>query len=150
MQRSVAFRCVGIGLCLWVAVTPVVRAREAGKITWQPDSAAQLKLEGHSLKTWNVWVAEKKKNLVLVQLVHRYVAIDMKEHAAYEVVSGSLKQNGENLETEDPSKDWRAIPSYEWTVRDVGPAELVRVRLGDYGKQVEVQLPHPPDLRWAY
>jgi hypothetical protein len=125
-------------------------ARESGKIVWQPDSEAQLRIDGHSLKTWNVWLGEKKKNLILTLLVHRYLVIDIKEHAVYEVEPDSLKPDGPNLQTEDPSKDWKPIPAYDWAVRDVGPAELVKVRLGDYDKELEVQLPHPPDLRWAY
>jgi hypothetical protein len=32
----------------------------------------------------------------------------------------------------------------------VGPAELVRLTLGDYGRVLEVSLPHLPDLRPFY
>jgi len=42
------------------------------------------------------------------------------------------------------------IPSSDWTQRDVGPAELYRLTLGDYGRVLEVSLPHMPDLRGFY
>jgi hypothetical protein len=32
----------------------------------------------------------------------------------------------------------------------VGPAELIKLTLGDYGRILEVELPHPRDLRYLY
>jgi len=44
----------------------------------------------------------------------------------------------------------RLLATSDWSVRDVGPAELIKLTLGDYGRLLEVELPHPPDLRAFY
>jgi hypothetical protein len=35
-------------------------------------------------------------------------------------------------------------------MHDVGPAESIKLTLGDYGRVLEVQLPHMPDMRAFY
>ncbi len=138
-----------LGLLVFSSSTFTAGARDADTITWKPLEDAQLKLEGRPLKKWNVYAAEKKKNLVLILLGRRYLVIDLKARAVYELAPNP-QQKGQELQTDDPTASGKPLATSEWLVRDVGPAELVRVRLGDYGRTIEVQLPHRPDLRWAY
>jgi hypothetical protein len=42
------------------------------------------------------------------------------------------------------------MPTNAWAVRDVGPAEMIKLTLGDYGRALDVELPHMPDLRAFY
>lgn len=137
-------------LILLSAPIGAVSGHEPEKIVWKPVADAQLKLDGKPLKTWNVYLGEKKKYLVLIQLVRRFLLIDTKARGVYEVKPEDLTGRGKDLESDLAAAMERPIPSSDWIVRDVGPAELVRVRLGDYGRVVEVQLPHMPDLRWVY
>lgn len=109
-----------------------------------------MKLNGRALKTWNVWMAEKKKGLILVLLVRRYLVIDPKEETVFEVSPTAFTKTGNNLESELSFNEWKMIPADNWTIRDIGPAELIRFQLEDYGKILELQLPHLPDMRWAY
>jgi hypothetical protein len=125
-------------------------ARDSGKVVWQPSDDAQMKLNGRALKTWNVWLAEKKKGLILVLIVRRYLVIDTKEETVFEVPPTAFTKTGNNLEGELSFNEWKMIPADNWTIRDIGPAELIRFQLEDYGKTLELQLPHLPDMRWAY
>jgi hypothetical protein len=119
----------------------------AGRVYWRLDETAHLKLEDHIPRTWAVYRADKRKNLVLVLLVHRYLALDLKTRIVYEIDPKSLTAHGEDFESDEPDGIGRTIPTLEWTDRDVGPAERIQVTLGDYGKMLEVELPHPIDLR---
>lgn len=135
-------------LALWVAVlaaAPSVFA--AGRVTWKLDDTAHLKLEDHIPRTWGVYRADKPKNLVLVLLGRRYLALDLKAHLVFEIDPKSLTSHGTDLESDEPDAIGRQIPTLEWTDRDVGPAERIMITLGDYGKTLEVELPHPIDLR---
>ncbi|MGH9776470.1 MAG: hypothetical protein ACRD50_16180 [Candidatus Acidiferrales bacterium] len=127
-----------------------IHAGDSGRIIWKPVSDAQLKLNGHGVVSWNVYRAEKKKNLILIQLGHRWMCIDSAAKSVYELSATEVKSQKENKETDEIPPAGRRIPASDWVDRDVGPAQLVRVRLGDYGNTVEVQLPHPLDLRIAY
>ena len=119
----------------------------AGRVSWKYDETAHLKLEDHIPRTWGVYRADKKKNLVLVLLMHRYLALDLKSRLVYEIDPKLLTPHGADFESDEPDAVGRLIPTLEWNDRDVGPAERIQIRLGDYGKMLEVELPHPIDLR---
>ena len=55
----------------------------------------------------------------------------------------TCKREGSDFESDDLAQESRLIPSTEWTVRDVGPEELIRLRLGDYNRILQVELSHP-------
>ncbi len=44
----------------------------------------------------------------------------------------------------------RVLSTTNWSIRDVGPAEMIKLTLGDYGRVLDVELPHPPDMRAFY
>ena len=74
-------------LCLIVAICIAGSLFAAGRVSWKYDETAHLKLEDHIPRTWGVYRADKKKNLVLVLLMHRYLALDLKSRLAYEILS---------------------------------------------------------------
>jgi hypothetical protein len=140
------------GLSFSLALSAFARGNDAGRIRWKPLDNAQLKLDGKPPLTWNVYQPDKKKqsNLILVLLGHRYLALDTKAKLVYAVFPADLHADGKDFETDDLMQPSRKIPSTEWIMRDVGPAESIKLTLGDYGRVLEVQLPHMPDLRAFY
>jgi len=135
--------------------TAVANLAGESRIRWVPVLVAQLKMDGKIPLKWNIFWPEKTDKrkgpaVVLILLGRRYIALDIKSKQAYSVLPTDLQAQGANFESADLTVADRLIPSTDWSVRDVGPAELIRLTLGDYGRQIEVQLPHPPDLRWAY
>jgi hypothetical protein len=149
MRPSVAIACA---LAFCTAVAPLARANDSGRIRWKLLDMAQLKLDGKPPLKWSVYQPDKKKqsNLILVLLGHRYLALDTTAKTVYVVPLGNLQEEGKDLETDDVIEPSRKIPSSAWTMRDVGPAESIKMKLGDYGRVLEVQLPHMPDMRAFY
>jgi hypothetical protein len=133
--------------CLLCAIYPRARAVAADKLIWKVSDTAQIKLEDRVPKTWGIWTIEKRKNLVLILLGHRYLILDLKTHTVYEIQPNALTKHGDDVETDEPAAIGREIPSSDWVERDVGPAERVLIKLGDYGRTLELVLPHPIDLR---
>lgn len=149
MTRTSLIRLTAaFGLCGAAFVSSGVRASD-DQIHWKPVDQAQVKLEGKTPLAWNVYQPDKKKqsNLVLILLGHRYLAFDMKTKQVYAVFLQDLHAQGKDFETDDVIQASRLIPSSDWEMRDIGPAESVKLRLGDYGRTLEFQLPHMPDLR---
>jgi hypothetical protein len=125
---------------------------DSGRFLWKSVPRAQCKLDDKTPLTWNIYQTEKKKdaNLVLVLLGRRYLALDIKGKVAYYVFPSDLQAKGQDFESGSLFVQSRVLPTSGWTVRDVGPAELIKLTLGDYGHALDVELPHMPDLRAFY
>jgi len=130
---------------------------ETTHVHWTQVSEAQVKIDDKTPLAWNVLQPDKKdkkdkkaSNLVLVLLGHRYLMLDTRARAVYSVPLSQLHAQGADFNTDDLAQESQLIPTSDWTVRDVGPAELVTLTLGDYGRTLQVVLPHPPDLRPFY
>jgi hypothetical protein len=146
-----------IALCAGAGVRADARyfyggAADNGRFLWKSVGRAQLKLEDKTPLQWNVYQTEKKKeaNLVLIQLGRRYVALDIRGKVAYYVFPSDLQAKGPDFESGNLFVQSRLMPTTAWTVRDVGPAEMIKLTLGDYGRALDVELPHMPDLRAFY
>lgn len=124
--------------------------RAGDKIVWKEVEGAQLKLDGRGVDKWKLYLGEKKKNLLVVLLGRRLLALDKKARQVYELPPNVLQAHGKVYESENPASIGRRIPSSEWEDRDIGPAEMLRVKLGDYGSKLELQIPHMVDLRSVY
>jgi hypothetical protein len=125
-------------------------ADESASIHWGTVTEAQVKVDQTTPLTWGVYEAEKKgkpdkklANLVLVLIGHRYLLIDLKAKRVYEVPRKELHAQGDGLDSGDLPAKSRLLPTSDWIWRNVGPAELYRVTLGDYGLMFQLTLPHP-------
>jgi hypothetical protein len=145
-------------ICFWItlAILVIAGARrtsgETDRIRWKSVAVAQVKLDDKTPLAFNVYQPEKKKDarFVLVLLGRRYIELDVKTKQAYSVPLTDLQKNGSDLESENFAVPTRLLATSDWTVRDVGPAEQIKLTLGDYGRLLQVDLPHPPDMRAFY
>jgi hypothetical protein len=124
----------------------------SSRYLWKSVPRAQVKINDKTPLAWNIFQTGQKKetNLVLVLLGRRYIALDIKARVAYSVLLSDLQPKSGDLESGDLFVQSKVLPTDSWTVRDVGPAELIRLKLGDYGIMVQIELPHAPDLRAFY
>lgn len=139
------------------AAGQVGTAGDAGRIHWKLIEFAQVRLDDKAPLKWNVFQPaknnkkdKKESNLALVLVGHRYLLLDTQARLVYLVPVSELRAQGTDFESGDLVQESRIIPTTDWTARDVGPAELYRFTLGDYGRVLEVSLPHMPDLRPFY
>jgi hypothetical protein len=139
-----------IVLALGLGVSWALCAGAADKVIWKPLPQAVLKLDGKAPKTWNVYRAEMRDAWTLVRLWRRYLLIDEREQAVYDVDPQTLKSKGDTLEWSEADKPAKRIEISEWNTRNVGPALRIRFRFGKDGGVLEVQVPRKPDLRPFY
>ena len=125
-------------------------ADAADRVTWKPIDQVILQLNGKAPKTWNVYRAEKRDGWILVKLWRRYLLIDEREQAVYDLDPQKLKAKGEELEWSDTDKPAKAIEISEWSTRNIGPARRIRFKFGSDGGVLEVQVPQKRDLRPFY
>jgi hypothetical protein len=155
--NSIVKLALGICVCFLLVSIPAQAqsVSSAQQIHWTQLTDAQLKLDSKPPLTWGVYQPDKKTkkkgtDLVLVLVGHRYIMLDLKAKLAYVVYAEDIHAQGKDFESDDLAKPSNLIPSSDWTVRDVGPAELIRFTLGDYGRVLDVSIAHPPDLTSFY
>jgi len=127
-------------------------ATEAESIAFKRQATAILKMDGKPVKFWEVYVAKKRGHLVLVQLGRRYLLLDTKEKDVMEIEAGAIRQKSKGNEVEwarSPQSE-KNIESEEWSLRSVGPAVAIKVRLTAEGRVLEIQLPRVPDSGWIF
>ncbi len=120
------------------------------KIVWKPLERATLRIDDRPVKIWNVYAAEKKEHLVLVQLGQRFLLLDTRDRRIFELDSAKLAHKDKDLLWHEADKPAKPLPTADWTVRDVGPARRIRAKLTAEGRVVDVQVPIKPDLRTLY
>lgn len=145
-----------VGVCLAASLSSAgiaSAASDSDRIHWKQVDESEVKLDGKPPIGSNVYLPDKKskkKDVALILLGHRYLLLDIKSRLVYAVFLSDLDKQGDDIETADLAQPSRLIPSTDWTSRDVGPAQLIKLTLGDYNRVLEVELPHPVDLRGLY
>lgn len=101
-------------------------------------------------KQWSVYQDQKNKARVLVKIDSRLLVLNAKTKEVFEIAASQMQEHGKKFQSPDPAATQRALPSTDWDMRDIGPAERIQARLTDENISVEVELPHPLDLRTPY
>lgn len=151
-RHSLLFRSLFVWSALSLATAVFANGGGSGRYLWKSVPAAQIKIDDKTPLAWNIFQTGQKKegNLVLVLLGRRYIALDIKARIAYAVLPADVQPRGADLESGDLFVQARVLPTEKWLLRDVGMAELIKLKLNDYGTTLQIQLPHPPDLRGLY
>jgi hypothetical protein len=156
-RHAVAIAFIALAWLSWGTMA-FAAANDSESIHWESVPEAQVKLDDKTPLAWNVYQPAKKdkkkdkkdSNLALILLGHRYLLLDTQMRTVYEVPLKNLKAQGADFDSSDLIQGSRVVPSADWSFRDVGPAELIQLTLGDYGRVLQISLPHPPDLRPFY
>lgn len=121
----------------------------AGKpIIWKANDRAILKVTGMKPpKSWSILEDEKQKSRVLVQMDNHYVLLNAKTKQAFEMSPSQIRAHGKNYESVNPADSEKPLPSDDWDMRDIGPAERIQARLTTNNVFLDVELPHPLNLR---
>jgi hypothetical protein len=161
--------------CLALLVLALVSSAAAvpEKVLLKSVKLAVLKVDGRPAKIWNVFVSPDQQHRVLLQLGSRFLMLNTNDREVLEVPGDSLRLNGRDIVWDrsrpaaagekkpegeaaakpaatGPVKEETLLASTDWSIREVGPARVIRLRLTAEGRQIEVQLPIQPDLRLLY
>ncbi|MBI3668269.1 MAG: hypothetical protein HY237_00580 [Acidobacteria bacterium] len=122
----------------------------AERMVWKPVERAVLKVDDRPARIWNVYRAEKKDHLLLVQLGRRFLMLDYRAKEIYDLDPAKLERKEKELIWQEADKPAKPLATADWSVRDTGPLRRVRATLSEEGRVLEVQVPTKPDLRTLY
>lgn len=116
-------------------------------ILWKPADQPLLRLDDRPVVEWNVYQPGKKLNPLLVEMNGRYLEIDQQAETVFEVPAAKITKKGADLSWDPADKPDKPLDTSNWIVKDVGSAYRVSMKLVAEGHVLDVQIPHPMDLR---
>ena len=132
-------------LCL--AIASAARTADKDRILWKSIPNAILQVDSRAPKLWNVFRPGKKVDPLLLQLGSRYLVIYVRNMEAYELKPEQLEHKGEDLLWRESDKPAKPLPTSDWSIKDVGSASRILLKLADEGRVINIEIPQMPDLR---
>jgi hypothetical protein len=125
----------------------VSRAADKERIVWKSIPNAILQVDSRAPKLWNVFQAGKKFDPLLLQLGSRYLVIYVRNMEVYEIKPEQLERKGEDLLWREIDKPAKPLPTSDWSIKDVGSASRILIKLAGEGRMINIEIPQMPDLR---
>jgi hypothetical protein len=143
---SVILLILMIGAALFAA--PAYAADKDKPVTWKPITQALLRVNDQPVKNWNVYEQNKKGDPLLLAMGDRYLLIQVHERKIFEIAPAKIDHKGAELLWDPATLPAEPLATSEWLIKDVGFAYRLGVRLVAENRVVDLQLPHPMDLRY--
>src|SRR5580704_15617752 len=122
-------------------------ASDKEKIVWKPIPNAILQVDSRAPKEWNVFQAGKKFDPLLVQIGFRYLVVYVRNMEAYEIKPEQLEHKGDDLLWRETDRPAKPLATTDWSIKDVGSASRILLKLADEGRIINIEIPQMPDLR---
>jgi len=146
-MREISLRRAGMFAALLFALAASSPAAEKEKIVWKSIPDAILQVDSRAPKIWNVFQAGKKFDPLLLQLGSRYLVIYVRNMEVYEIKPEQLEHKGEDLLWRETDRPAKPLATTDWSIKDVGSASRILLKLADEGRIVNIEIPQMPDLR---
>lgn len=119
-------------------------------LEWKQADAALLRIDDHPAADWNLYEVNKKNELLLLKINARFLLVDVPSHQIFEVDPAKIEHKGSDLLWDPANRPQKPLETSDWLIRDVGDAYRFRARLVAENHLLDVQIPHPLDLRNIY
>ena len=146
-MRRFGLKRLGILSILLLLLTTNSRAADKDKIVWKSVPNAILQVDSRAPKLWNVFQVGKKFDPLLLQLGSRYLVIYVRNMEVFELKPELLEHKGEDLLWRETDKPAKLTATSDWSIKDVGSASRILLKLADEGRMINIEIPQMPDLR---
>jgi hypothetical protein len=116
-------------------------------VAWKPADQPMLRVDDRPVTDWNVYQEAKKNNPLLVAMGNRYLLIDQQKRQIFELDATKIAHKGTDLYWDPADRPAKPLETSGWIVKDVGLAYRVSAKLVAENHVIDVQLPHPLNLR---
>ena len=117
-------------------------------VAWKPIQQALLRVDDQPVKAWNVYLENKKGDPLLLEMGNRFLLIEVHERKIFEIAPAKIDRKGVNLLWDPADRPAEPLATSDWIIRDIGFAYRIGARLVAENRVLDLQLPHPMDLRY--
>ena len=105
-------------------------------------------MDDQPVKNWNVYQENKKGDPLLLEMNNRFLLIQVHERKMFELSPAKIEHKGNELLWDPASLPSEPLATSDWIIKDVGFAYRIGARLVAEKRVLDLQLPHPMDLRY--
>ena len=117
-------------------------------VAWKPIQQALLRIDDQPIKDWNIYQETKKGDPLLLAMGNRFLLIEIHNRKIYELPPAKVGHKGADLLWDPAGRPADALAVLDWMIKDVGFAYRIGFRLQAENRVVDLQLPHPIDMRY--
>ena len=147
-SRVAIWRAICISIVISFLSGSTFAADKDKAISWKPVTEALLRVDDQPVKNWNVYEENKKGDPLLLVIGNRFLLIQVHERKIFDLPPSKMERKGTALLWDPASLPTEPLATSDWIIKDVGFAYRVAVRLVAEKRVLDLQLPHPMDLRY--
>jgi hypothetical protein len=115
----------------------------AEPLVWKTVVSAILRVNDEGIKEWDVFQIETKDDRFLLQLADRFLLVDAQEKQVFELVPATVHRSDPDVLWDPADRPAKPLATSSWLVRDVGPAQRIKMHLDAEDRTLDLQIPHP-------
>ena len=119
-------------------------------VAWKAVEQALFRVDDQPVKNWNLYQENKRNDPLLLQMGHRFLLIQVHDRKIFELAPAQIEGKGPELLWDPARRPREPLATSDWIIRDVGFAYRISARLAAENSVLDLQIPHPPDLRYIY
>jgi hypothetical protein len=117
-------------------------------VTWKPMKEALLRVNDQPVKNWNIYEQNKKGDPLLLDTGNRFLLIEIHERKVFDLGAPNIEHKGAELLWDRGGLPAEPLATSDWLIKDVGFAYRIDFQLVAEKHLIDLQLPHPMDLRY--
>jgi len=117
-------------------------------VTWKRIRQALLRVDDQPVKNWNVYQQNKKGDPLLLEMNNRFLLIQVHDRKVFELSPAKIERKSNELLWDPAGLPAEPLATSDWVIKDVGFAYRIGARLVAEKRVLDLQLPHPMDLRY--
>ena len=149
LWRSICFSAVVLLVSGGLTVGELGFSADKGKsASWKPIKEALLRVNDQPVKNWNVYQENKKGDPLLLEMGNRFLLIEVHERKVFDLPGDKIERKGAELLWDPAALPAEPLATSDWLIKDVGFAYRIAFQLAAEKRLIDLQLPHPMDLRY--
>jgi hypothetical protein len=126
------------------------KPQDAKTTEWKSVAFAIVRFNDEAPQSWNIYHTSKR-GVLLVKLWKRYLLVNVADSQVFDIDPQTVKVQDASVEWSMADTPAEPLEITGWRVRDVGPVERIRFRLGkNPGHILEIQVPLLPGGKPAF
>ncbi len=115
-------------------------------VSWKAIDDALFRVNDAPVKDWGVYQTGKKRDPLLVQMDKRFLLVKIRDRQIFEIDPARIQHKTDALLWDPSNVPAQALSTSNWDANDTEAVFLIRAKISEEDRLLDIELPHPLDL----